>query len=552
MIDLDASTRANMHDGGGLLPAGDALANMFESHLADSDGGGSKVLTLGWEVIQLGALHGRKFWTQVDASGAVGQLALKRICDAVGVGPIRNTDELHGKPLTISISIERGVGTADRNGVKGYKSAPRLAAPSIQPATSPKNTELPDHLTHIPGLVGIITDWIMDTAKRPQRGLALGAALTLVGTAAGRKVAGPTDSGTHLYILALAPTGAGKDHPLQCISRILAASGMSAHLGPSQFMSMSAVNNHLRQQPLSVCAMDEFGSFLKRVNGPKAANHEQAITGILRSAWGASFGSFMTPAYAGASAVSIVSPAMSMYGASTAEEFYAAVAGADVFNGFLNRFLMIPTKVRPPEQKPLRSTFDIPAEVTDGMARIYSIGGPLLGATSHNVQSNAPAVVVPWADPQAERVYDLLGDQIEAREIEIAFLSRTKEMAVRLATIRAIGVSPHAPRITVEDMEWGRDLALWSAERMIEDASDHMAENDYQRNLQWVRRLIREKPGITQRRLQQSIKGKLKERDREEIIKALIDMGDVRQEVGERPKTGGTPARLFFPCPTIH
>ena len=88
---------------------------------------------------------------------------------------------------------------------------------------------MPDALTRVPGLVGRITDWITDTGPREQRGLALGAALTLVGTAAGRKFSGPTLSGTHLYILALAPTGAGKDAALKGIPRVLEAATMAAH-----------------------------------------------------------------------------------------------------------------------------------------------------------------------------------------------------------------------------------------------------------------------------------------------------------------------------------
>jgi hypothetical protein len=62
--------------------------------------------------------------------------------------------------------------------------------------------------------------------------LALGAALTVVGTAIGRSMAGPTNSGTHLYVIALAPKGAGKDHPLQACGRLLRDAGMSHHIGP--------------------------------------------------------------------------------------------------------------------------------------------------------------------------------------------------------------------------------------------------------------------------------------------------------------------------------
>jgi hypothetical protein len=431
---------------------------------------------------------------------------------------------------------------------KDIAPAPAVTVAPSAPATLrvAASAELPDRLTHVPGLVGTITDWIVETSKRPQRGLSLGAAVTLVGTAAGRKVAGPTDSATHLYVLAIAATGAGKDHPLKCIGRILNASGMAGHLGPSQFMSMSAVNNHLRQQPLTLCAMDEFGAFLKRVNGAKAGNHEQAISGVMRQVWGSSFDQVTTPAYAQSAGTVIVAPAMSLYGASTAEEFYAAVEGGDVLNGFLNRFLTIPTKIRPPQQKPERSVFDIPAEVTDGMVGIYNIGGPLLGATSHNGQSNAPAVVVPWADPQAQRVWDRFVTDIEARgEQDMAFMSRTAEMAVRLATIRAIGVSAFKPAITVDDMEWGRDLALWSAERMMEDAADYMSETPTQAALMKVRRIIRDSAGLGHSALVRKTQF-LKNSDLKGHITTLVESGQILVEavVSEGP---GRPGRFYRP-----
>jgi hypothetical protein len=109
---------------------------------------------------------------------------------------------------------------------------------SVTPSP-PASHEIPAHLLAAPGLVGEIARWIVDSSSRPQPGLALGAALAIVGTAAGRKYAGPTRSGTHLYVLGLARTGAGKDHALNQINRVLNAAGMAAHIGPSQFMSLS-------------------------------------------------------------------------------------------------------------------------------------------------------------------------------------------------------------------------------------------------------------------------------------------------------------------------
>ena len=58
--------------------------------------------------------------------------------------------------------------------------------------------------TTVPGLLGEIIDWITATSRRPNRVLALGAAVTVVGTLIGRRAAGPpaaprtsTPSGSH-------------------------------------------------------------------------------------------------------------------------------------------------------------------------------------------------------------------------------------------------------------------------------------------------------------------------------------------------------------------
>ena len=74
--------------------------------------------------------------------------------------------------------------------------------------------------TSVPGLVGELVDWITATSRRPNRVLALGAAVTVVGTLIGRRAAGPTRSATHLYAVGIAPTGSGKQHLLDSIIRL--------------------------------------------------------------------------------------------------------------------------------------------------------------------------------------------------------------------------------------------------------------------------------------------------------------------------------------------
>jgi hypothetical protein len=67
-----------------------------------------------------------------------------------------------------------------------------------------------ERYTYVPGAVGDIVDWVTSTARRPNRILALGAAIVVIGTLIGRRVAGPTNSATHLYVVTVAPATAGK------------------------------------------------------------------------------------------------------------------------------------------------------------------------------------------------------------------------------------------------------------------------------------------------------------------------------------------------------
>lgn len=409
-------------------------------------------------------------------------------------------------------------------------------------APSPVASDLPAHLLAPPGLVGDIARWITATASRPQPALALGAALCLVGTAAGRKFAGPTRSGTHLYVLGLARTGAGKDHALNQINRILNAAGMASQIGPSQFMSLSAVIRRIERQPLTLCAMDEFGSYLARINARKASGHERAVSGVLREAWGRSFQTMTTPEWAGEPARTIHSPALSLYGVSTHEEFYASLQGADMHNGFLNRFLLISTDQRPASVEPALDPFDVPASIEERMREIYLTGGPVAIASHHSGAAEKPARAVPWASESARQAWLAFDREIEARQDETPLLSRAVEMALRVATIIAVGRSSESCSVTLEDFAFGRDLAMWSGERLMRESEAHVSDSDVQAASQFVLREIRRRGRISLRDLTRATQ-RIGRRERADVIAGLIDAGLV-ESVRVQSKAG--PVAQFY------
>jgi len=405
--------------------------------------------------------------------------------------------------------------------------------------------EIPAHLLHPSGLLGEIMDWIVGGSRRPSRALALGPAIGVVGTLVGNGVTGPTDSATHTYIIGLAPSGAGKDYPLQCIKRLMGAANLKNLLGPSEFISMPSVVNFLQRQPLSICAMDEIGAWLKRLSNKNASGYEASISKILRTIWGISFESYLTPEWAQRASTEVQNPALSLYGVSTIEEFYEGLEGGDIRNGFLNRFLIFSTNKTADDQDPQHGR-DVPDDLALRLATLRNMAMQL-SPSDLTSPIGAPRSVKklvwnggrgPWNDLSAEI------KKIREDNSRDPYYARTGEMAVRLATICALGCG----RLEVhkEDMQWGRELAMWSARNMENAAVGYMAENENQKVYNRVIRMIETAPNksLHRRILLQKLRGAVKARDLEDLLKSAIDSG-VIGETKKIPAQGGMPSVVY-------
>lgn len=413
--------------------------------------------------------------------------------------------------------------------------------PAPLPA-KPEEEEFPEEWTYVPGLVGDITDWITATARRPNRAMSLAAAVAVVGTAMGRCWAGPTKSATHNYILTIARTGGGKDHPKQQAHTILETCGMNEQVGPDGFTASTALTSLMLRTPVSLAAIDEFGTFLKRINGRRAGGFEKEISKVLRTAWGVNFKSMRTPEWAGRPSQTIYAPALTLMGTTTASEFFKSLEGGDIGNGFLNRFMLIYVTTKPQEVEPELPDNIVPDHIKQGIDDLWGCGNEDYRSTVF--RSSADEVnptIIPWEDEAAHAVYKLLGKTIELMGDEqpetVDFFARTAEMAVRLATIRAAGRFPYGPKVSVEDMEWGRDVAWWSARRMMECCALYMAETENQEWANTIKRIIRDAGGkMKKREMLRKLQHRLKARDLKDLLEAMQASGTIKVHPA-RPRT---------------
>lgn len=174
------------------------------------------------------------------------------------------------------------------------------------------------------GLVEDLIDWIVSSSPTPSRELALGGVLAFLAALIGRRYStGQRDTRANSYIVALAPSGFGKDHSRQQIKRLgEAADGyFDQYFGPERIMSASGLRSALERWPSLVCFMDEFGGFMRDILDKRAGEHKRAISTDLRDYFSASNTNFAGAEYAKAAAVKVYNPNLNIYGTATPGQF---------------------------------------------------------------------------------------------------------------------------------------------------------------------------------------------------------------------------------------
>lgn len=131
------------------------------------------------------------------------------------------------------------------------------------------------------GVLEIIVKHTLETAPRPQPALALNSAIALLGTVLGREF--ETESGlrTNMYMLSVARSGSGKEHPRKVAAKILSETGMFDRLGGDEVSSGSAVMSMLHKNPCRLVQMDEFGLFMTEAQEGAADSHKAGIIKIM-------------------------------------------------------------------------------------------------------------------------------------------------------------------------------------------------------------------------------------------------------------------------------
>lgn len=419
-------------------------------------------------------------------------------------------------------------GLLARLDVTGAMASPVTAAP-------PFSLTIPD------GLVGDLTDYMLSTARRPQPLLSLGASLCAIGALMGRNYRTESNLRSNLYVVGIADSGSGKNHAREIINETFFEAGLAHYLGGNKIASGAGLLTALHRQPAILFQIDEFGMFLSAAADRKRSpRHITEILDNMTELYTSAGGIFLGAEYANRDGTNerrdINQPCLCVYGTTTPLHFWGALQGANVVDGSLARFLILPSDEDYPDENIAVGIRQAPPALIQGLQLIAAGGGGKKGNLTGKTADQNTAVnpmIVPMTEEARARFRQLsieLTEELRAAAgtAFTAILARIGENALKLALIVAVGRDPARPTIEITAAEWAICFVRHYAQRTMEAVERHVADTETEAHLKRLKEIIRSSgaKGITKSEITRASQW-LKSRDRDEILLTLIESGDI-------------------------
>lgn len=417
---------------------------------------------------------------------------------------------------------------------------------------------IPRHLLTLPGRLGLAVDHYNEQCTSPQPQFAVQAALALGSVVLGRYFSTDQANYTSLYLVNLAPTGAGKEYVRSFVSHILDDAGVLPLVGASQYASEAAVASELKFYPRHIAIIDEFGKILGSSKKSTNTNANDAQTALL-SLFSLQGGMFRAKAYSanGKSQKQVADekafirrPALTMVGLSTPETFFDALSQEDVADGFMNRLLVVNSRMpitdTTPKNwrkapKPLMKW--IRANVLPGDLQAYFERDPIsdeeagMNPLGEEVDKVEPPIVIPFTKQANAKIAEFSNwikderNKMMGQNRLQGLLARAKEITMKIALIVALSCNSHV--VTEAHVSWAWDYVKFYTMEMVENAKNLLGATPVVRSARHIAELMQDEDrfprGMAMRDMQavDTFFRSAQQRDRMEVINQLAVVHDI-------------------------
>ena len=396
----------------------------------------------------------------------------------------------------------------------------------------PNPGPVPDKLLSIPGFIDDVVKLSMQSAPYPNRVLSFTGALALLAFLVGRKVQDKRDNRSNIYLIALADSGTGKDHPRKVNFNIAFRAGVAGAIGDA-FASGEGLEDALFMHPSMLFQADEFDCIFNTLKYSKD-NRAESINEKLLKFYGAS--NTIYPLRKKASAkkkdgtvheiAHIVNPNLVLLGTAIPQYFYESLSRRVLENGLVARCIIVeagkrgeagnPQSITPSDSLIRAATYLANLDVNGNLTNEYP--KPL-------IITETPEATAALREVQQEcdRRYNFYEAQNEGAAK--ALWARAHEKVCKLAMLHGISGNVYNPLITEKSVRWAWKFIDHLTQRMLYMADRYVYENIFDEKCQRAIRKLQEHGG----RLSHS-----------KLLRLLHESADSMKKIAETLQEKGT------------
>lgn len=399
---------------------------------------------------------------------------------------------------------------------------------------------MPPELYDVPGFVSELMGYTLRTAPYPNKALAFAGAFAMLAHLAGRKFKDEFGTRPNVYLLSLAASGSGKQHPRSVNVSLAALKGFASEMG-DYFASGEGLEDSMLVSPSMLFQIDEADALFNTVKmeDPRA---EMLNSMLLRFFSESSSAHIMRKKALQkgqkASSSCIIQPHLTFLGTAVPQFLYSALSERVMANGLLARCLVIEAGERG-EANENPAEEDFPERVLSDIDLFKRI------ACDQSLFCEFPQPrTVPMEAAARLRVNEIRREadayyrKFEKVHCEsaLALWARAGEKTMKAALVYALSQSVESPVITVEAVEWAHRLVFHATRRMLFQSGLYVYDTEFDRQMKKVKQKILVKGGgkLSYRALLQSVHMSKDELQR--IIDTMLARGDI--EMSHGPKGG--------------
>ncbi len=361
--------------------------------------------------------------------------------------------------------------------------------------------DVPNELQKISGVMGDVVNYILSTAKYPLYMPSIAAALAFCGTIVGRDFRSEYDNFSPLYIMSVAETGSGKEHPASVISRIMYTAGQE-DLIKGEVTGKSAIVTELYRDPRSLFIKDEMAHWMQIIGSKNVSENKMSEVKSWMELFSKQESTYASDSFTNLkeilkgeegsdtnkTRIIIQRPSVGLLGMTTPQKLGGSMNRMMIEDGFLNRWMVFFAQEGDQMMNKNAKTTPVPHPILSWIElierRVMHENKGQNGQGRNNYERPLQPITLKFTDDAmaALDVYEanILEKKKSLRKSGIHnLIARNREKVMRISLTFELSKNPYSDKITKESIEFAIALVEYTFDQLVEYIGVEMIESQF-------------------------------------------------------------------------